>query len=103
MVKHSVWVLGAQEGAREDHSVESDIILAHKLIKLYVLGVLPPLLPLILSVVSSNRQVSNRRIKPYIEHLLLILFEGNGSAPLEVASDAPSLEAFLEESAGELD
>ena len=102
-MEHRVWVLGAQEGTREDHTVESDIILAHKLIKLHVLGVLPPLLPLILSVVSSNGQVSNRRIKPYIEHFLFVLLEGNGSAPLEVAGDAPSLEAFLEESTRELD
>ena len=48
--------------------MERHIILAHKLIQLCIFRILPPLLPL-RCVARSNRNISNRRIKPDIENL----------------------------------
>lgn len=82
--------------------MEGDVVLAHELVELDVLRVLPPLVPLLLRVVGRDRQVADGRVEPHVEHLVLVLLDGNGRAPLEVAGDAPALEALLEQRAREL-
>jgi hypothetical protein len=56
------------------YSVEWHIVFSHKLIQLNILRILPPLLP-IRSVARSNGDISNRSIKPNIEHLPIIQSE----------------------------
>jgi hypothetical protein len=75
--------------------MERNIVLAHELIQLDVLGVLPPFLPL-LGVSGCNRRVANRSIKPDVKDLALPAFERDRSTPRQVASDATRLETFLE-------
>lgn len=54
MVEHGIGIVGGQEGAGEDHGMESDIVLAHELIELHILRVLPPFLPFVLHIVGSD-------------------------------------------------
>jgi len=49
----SPWLSRSNKSRGEDHSVECNVILAHELVKLDVIGVLPPLLPLV-SVVGRD-------------------------------------------------
>jgi hypothetical protein len=42
-VEKSPVVTGGHQGGREDDAVERDVVLAHELVELHVLGVLPPL------------------------------------------------------------
>ena len=48
--------------------MEWHVVLAHKLIQLYIFRILPPLLPL-RCVARSNRNISDRCIKPDIKNL----------------------------------
>ena len=88
------WLFGADEGRREDNSVESNVVLAHELVQLDILLVLPPLFPLV-GVSSRDRKVADGSIEPDIEDLMLEFFDGNGRAPLQIASDAPTVESLL--------
>ena len=97
-MQHRVWVLCAQEGAREDHRVEGNVVFAHELVELDIIGVFPPLVPVLLCVAGSNRQVANGGIEPHIENLVGILFQGDGGAPLEVTGDASALQTLLKKS-----
>lgn len=45
MMKQSVVVLSPNLATREYDGMEGDVILAHELVQVYVVGVLPPLLP----------------------------------------------------------
>lgn len=85
------------------------IVLAHELIKLDVLRVLPPLLPvraiqvIAIDQVLGNGDVANTSIEPNIEDLLCILlvtqaFEilGNRNTPLEVSSDTTGKESLVD-------
>jgi len=82
--------------------VESDVVLAHELVQLDVLGVLPPALPLV-HVVGSNGNVADRSIEPHIEDLLAVLLKRNRGSPLEVTRDASALETTLQEVVSEGD
>lgn len=53
------------------YSVEWYIILAHKLIKLHIVRVLPPLFPII-RITRGDWHITNRCIKPHIENLHII-------------------------------
>ena len=84
-MQHGVRVMSRQESAGEDHTVEGNVILAHELIELDVLWVLPPEFPIVLDVVSSNGKVANWSIVPDIEDLLFELFKWDSSTPFEVS------------------
>lgn len=75
--------------------MEGNVILAHELVQLDVLRVLPPLLPVI-GIVGSNRGVTNRGIEPDIKDLTLPTRERDGGTPLQVTSNATQLEPLLE-------
>lgn len=98
----------------EEHSVEIDIcalvvslsmtptVLAHELVQLNVIRVLPPLLPLV-RVLLGHRDITNRGIKPHVNNLVLELFVLVGVAdrwhsdtPLEVTSNRAGLESRAE-------
>lgn len=95
MVHHSPVVLGTKLAAREDDRVERNIVFTHELIELDIIGVLPPLFPL-LGVACCNAGVSNRSIIPDIEHLVLETGHRNRSTPLEITSNATGTQAFLQ-------
>ena len=60
--------LGSNQGGREDDAVERHVVLGHELVELHLLGILPPLLPL-LRVVGCDGEVADGRIKPHVKHL----------------------------------
>jgi hypothetical protein len=52
--------------------VEGDVVLAHELVKFYVVGwVEPPLFPLII-VVGSDRDVADWRVEPNIKNFVTV-------------------------------
>ena len=69
MVDHGPVLFGAEQGRGEDDRVERDVVFGHELVERYLVGVLPPPLPL-LRVVSRDRHVTNRRVVPYVKHLV---------------------------------
>lgn len=66
--------IGAQQHGREKDRMEGHVILGHELIKGDICTLLwpPPLLEL-LSVRLADRQVPDRSVEPYIEHLMILL------------------------------
>ncbi len=90
--------MSAQQGAGEDNRVEGYVIFAHELVKLDVLRVLPPLLPVFLCIAGSNGQVADGGIEPHIEDLVGILLQWDGCAPFEVTGDASTLQTLLKKS-----
>lgn len=78
----------------ENDCVERDIILTHELVKLNVLLVLPPLFPLV-SVASCDGDVTNWRVKPNVENLVLKFLNWDSSSPFEITSDAATEETLL--------
>jgi len=83
--------------------VEGDVILAHKLIELNVFRILPPLLPVFLNVICSDREVTDGCIEPDIEYFLLVVVKRDWGAPLEISGDTASLQALLQERGSKLD
>jgi len=75
--------------------VEGNVVLAHELVELNILGVLPPLLPL-LGVSCCDRRVADGGIEPDVEDLTLPARKGNRGTPLEVTGNAAQLKALLE-------
>lgn len=80
---------------REDDRVERHVVFTHELIQLYILGVLPPLGPIV-SVVGSDARVTDRCVEPDIEDLLFIAFQRNRDTPLQVTSNAAWFQTFLD-------
>lgn len=73
--------------------MEGSVVLAHELVKLNVLLVLPPLLVVISlssKVVGSDGDIPNWCIKPDVEDFLFISFLRDGTTPLQVSGDASS-------------
>lgn len=103
MVEHGVVILGGEECAGEDDTVEGDVVLAHELVELHVLRVLPPPLPAGVGVVGSDRQIPDGGIIPHVEYFVLVVFPRDRRAPLQVACDAAALQAFLQQGRGKLD
>ena len=102
-MQHRVWVACAKERAREYNTVEGDVVLAHELVELHVLRVLPPPLPAGVGVVGSDRQIADGGIIPHVEYFVLVVFPRDRRAPLQVACDAAALQAFLQQGRGKLD
>lgn len=75
--------------------MEGNVILAHELVQLDILRVLPPLLP-ILGISSCDRRVTDRSIKPDIKHLALPTRQGDRGTPLQVTGNTTQLESLLE-------
>ena len=82
--------------------MESDVVLAHELVELDVVVVLPPLLPLI-SVGSCDGKVTDRGIEPNVEDLVGEFLDGNWGAPLEISGDASSEKTLLQHDLSESD
>jgi hypothetical protein len=62
--------------------------------------VLPPFLPVVVlgsKIVTSDGNIADWRIEPYIEHFVFELFLRNRRAPFEVTSDTSASQAFLEQ------
>ena len=95
-------VVRAHQRAGEDDGVEGDVVLAHELHQTDLLGVAPPLLPL-LGVVGGDTDIADRGIEPHIEHLVLVALQGHGSSPLQVTGDATRLETVLDPAVGDVD
>lgn len=92
------------------------IVLAHELVELDILGVLPPLLPVGTVQVAGvcqvlrNRDVSNAGIKPDIEDLLGVLLVaesiktlGDRNTPLEISGDATGEQTLVDPCLGDGD
>lgn len=47
------------------------VVLAHKLIEFDIVGIMPPLLPLI-RIVRSDRNIAYTRVEPHVHDLVLI-------------------------------
>jgi len=80
--------------------VECRVILAHELVKLNVIVVLPPLFPIIIlstKVACGDRNVTNGCIEPYIEDLVLIALFWHGCTPFKVSCDASTMESISDE------
>ena len=82
-----------QQSGREDDSVKRDVVLAHELNQLHIIGVLPPRLP-VANIIGSDTDVADGSVKPDIEDLVLIAGAGNRCAPLQVTGDASDLESI---------
>ena len=74
--------------------MERDIILTHELVKLNVLLVLPPLFPLV-SVASCDGDITDWRVKPNVEDLVLKFLYRDSSSPFEITSDATTEQTLL--------
>ncbi len=57
IIQECVVISGSYEGAREDNSVEGNIVLGHELVEFDLIWVLPPSLPLT-GVASSDGEVA---------------------------------------------
>lgn len=57
MVDQGPWLSSSNQRTGEDDRVEGDIVLTHELIKLYLIGILPPFFP-ILGVTSCDGGVA---------------------------------------------
>ena len=69
---------------REDDAMKNDVVLADKMHHLRVVR-LPIALPIGRKFFCS-RYITDRRIKPYIEHLALSTLDRHGNPPIEVAT-----------------
>lgn len=96
------WLARPDQGRWEDHSMESHVVFSHELIQLHILLVLPPLLPLV-GVPSSDRDITDRSVKPDIEHFVGELIDGNFGSPLEITRNASAEQTFLEHRLREAD
>merc|ERR1740139_800255 len=101
-VKEGPWLLSSQHGAWEHNGVESQVVFAHELDKFDVFGVHPPLFPLV-SVVGSDRDIANWRVKPHIENFVGVLFKWDGRTPFQVSGDGSGKETLLHQRGRELD
>lgn len=88
--------IGSYQSGWEDHRMEWNIIFAHELIHINVMISLFP--PFLISWISltGNTDVTNRSIKPDIEHFVLILFQWYWCPPFQVSSDTPLLQSLLQ-------
>ena len=68
--------------------MERYIILPHKLVKLNLFGVLPPLHIPFTKQIGCNRDITDRSVEPDIEDLMPVLLGWDSDAPFEVTSDA---------------
>lgn len=75
--------------------MERNIVLAHELVELHLIRVLPPLFPL-RGVVGGNRKITDRSIEPDVKHLVPESIQRDGYAPFEVTRDASRGQAGLE-------
>ena len=78
--------------------MEGNVVFAHELVELNIIGVLPPLVPVLLCIAGSNRQVTDGSIEPHIKNFVGILLQGDGGAPLEVTGDASALQTLFKKS-----
>ena len=102
MVQLGPGLARADQGRGEDHCVEGNVVLSHKLVELDIVGVLPPLLPLV-GVVSGDRDVSDRGIEPHVEHFRSEFLQRHLGSPLEITGDASTKKALLKHGLGEAD
>lgn len=94
VVEEGPALLGGDEAGGEDDGVEGDVVLAHELEELHVLTD-PPGLVALLQQVRSDRDVTDRRVEPHVEHLLLELLDRHTHSPLQVPRYALRLQPHV--------
>ena len=80
--------------------MERHVVLAHELHELHLARVLPPAFPFVHER-GRDADVSDGRVEPHVEDLLLVARHRHGRPPGEVARDAPRLEAVAEPCVGD--
>lgn len=75
--------------------VEGHIVLAHELIEGDLIGILPPLLPLI-GIVGRDGGIADTGVEPHVDDLLLIPRQRHRHTPLEISRDAAGLQALCQ-------
>ena len=78
----------------EDDAVEDDVVLADEVHHLGLI-VLPILLPIGRKILSS-RDIANRSVEPYIQHLALFALDRHGDTPIQIAAYGTRLQARIE-------
>ena len=78
----------------EYDAVEDDVVLTDEVYHLSLL-VLPILLPIGRKVLSS-RDIADRCVKPYVQHLTLFALDRNGDSPIQIAAYGTRLQARIE-------
>lgn len=84
-----------QSGYRGNYSVVWDVILSKELIKLDIIWVAPPLLPLA-GIVCGDGCITNASIKPSVDNFVFIARERDRSSPLHVSGNASWFQALLQ-------
>lgn len=80
--------------------MEGHIVLAHELIEGNIIGVLPPLLPLV-GIVGRDGRIADASIKPHVNHLLLVARQGNRHTPLQISGDTAGFQALCQPRLGD--
>ena len=79
----------------EDDAVEDDVVLADEVDET-CLGIFPPLLPRVGQQFFCIRYITNRGIKPDIQHLAVSTFHRDGYTPVEVTAHGTGLKPHVE-------
>lgn len=80
--------------------MEGHIVLAHELIEGNIIGVLPPLLPLV-GIVGRDGRIADAGIKPHVNDLLLVARQGNRHTPLQISGDTAGFQALCQPRLGD--
>ena len=102
VMEHCPLVTASQKRARKNDRMKRDVVLADELEQLHLVPVLPPRFPLV-GVIRGDRDVSDRRIEPDVDHLLLEAFDRHRDAPLEVARDRSFFQTVANPGVGHLE
>ena len=101
-MEHGPVLACGELGCREDYGVERDVVLSDELEKVGVLGIEPPLLPIVCEV-GRDRDITDGGVEPNVEYLVLVTRLGNGDSPLEVTCYASFLETVAQPALCDLD
>ena len=77
--------------------MERHIIISHELPVLHIVRVFPPLLP-VFRVLRCDANITDGRVEPHVENLVLEALQRHLGAPHQVPGDAPGLETPLDPS-----
>ena len=80
VMKESPILLSSNQTWWKDYGMKRNIVFSHKLVKINSIR-LPPFSIIFPKQISSDRYVTNRSIKPYIEYFFLVSFHWNTHSP----------------------
>ena len=86
----------------EDNRVKGNVVFADELDQLHLLGILPPLLPLV-GKIGRDGDIADRGIEPDVKNLVLEVLFWNRDAPLQIPRDGPFVQAVPDPGLGHLD